>query len=156
MIPIRMTLNEPGRDVQKTFSFEIIEDPLFSPLLAYTTALSTFVTWTRDLGPRTYEVTSTARLRDHGSVSVDDIYTGNSASAVAASAVANPVATLFANDFEPVEILGIDVAITALEQRRTATLERVWIDAVRPRAGQEVPLKFCLAAIVAPSCSRPS
>ena len=142
MIPIRMTLDEPGRDMQRTFSFEIIEDPLFSPILAYTTALSTFVTWTRDLGPRTYEVTSTVRLRDHGSVSSDDIYTGNSASAVAAAAVANPVATLFANDFELVEILGIDVAVTALEERQTATLERVWLDAVRPRAGDEVPLRI--------------
>ena len=142
MIPIRMTLDEPGRDMQRTFSFEIIEDPLFSPILAYTTALSTFVTWTRDLGPRTYEVTSTVRLRDHGSVSSDDIYTGNSASAVAAAAVANPVATLFVNDFELVEILGIDVAVTALEERQTATLERVWLDAVRPRAGDEVPLRI--------------
>lgn len=140
MIPIRMTLDEPGRDSQKAFSFEIIEDPLFSPILTYTTALSTFVTWTRDLGPRTYEVTSTARLRDHGSVRFDDIYTGNTASAVAAAAVANPVATLFANDFEPVEILGIDVEVRALEELQTATLERVWLDAVRPRAGDEVPL----------------
>ena len=142
MIPIRMTLDEPGRNLQKTFRFDIIEDPLFSPLLAYTTALSTFVTWTRDLGPRTYDVTSTARLRDHDNVTFDDIYTGNSASAVAASAVANPVATLFANDFEPVEIMGIDVAVTAVEERRVATLERVWLDAVRPRAGEEVPLRI--------------
>ena len=142
MIPIRMTLDEPGRDLERTFSFEIIEDPLFSPLLAYTTALNTFVTWTRDLGPRTYEVTSTARLRDHASVRFDDIYTGSSASSVAASAVANPVAILFANDFEPVEILGIDVAVTALEELRTATLERVWLDAVRPHAGDEVPLRI--------------
>jgi hypothetical protein len=142
MIPIRMTLDEPGRDMQRTFNFEIIEDPLFSPILAYTTALSTFVTWTRDLGPRTYEVTSTARLRNHGSVTFDDIYTGNSASAVAAAAVANPVATLFANDFELVEILGIDVAVTALEERQTATLERVWLDATRLRAGDEVPLRI--------------
>ena len=142
MIPIRMTLDEPGRDIQKAFSFEIIEDPLFSPILAYATALSTFVTWTRDLGPRTYEVTSTARLRDHESVRFDDIYTGNAASAVAAAAVANPVATLFANDFEPVEILGIDVEVTALEELQTATLERVWLDAVRPRAGDEVPLNI--------------
>ena len=142
MIPIRMTLDEPGRDMQRTFSFEIIEDPLFSPILAYTTALSTFVTWTRNLGPRAYEVTSTVRLRDHANVGFDDIYTGNSASAVAAAAVANPVATLFANDFEPVEILGLDVAVTALEERQTATLERVWLDAVRPRAGDEVPLRI--------------
>ena len=142
MIPIRMTLDEPGRDMQRTFSFEIIEDPLFSPILAYTTALSTFVTWTRNLGPRAYEVTSTVRLRDHANVGFDDIYTGNSASAVAAAAVANPVATLFTNDFEPVEILGLDVAVTALEERQTATLERVWLDAVRPRAGDEVPLRI--------------
>lgn len=142
MIPIRMTLEEPGRDAARTFSFEIIEDPLFTPLLTYTAALNTFVTWTRDLGPRTYEVSGTARLRDHTNVTFDDIYTGNIASVVAASAVANPLATLFSNDFEPVEIEGVEVEVTALEERRAATLERVWLDAVRPRAGDEVPLRI--------------
>jgi len=142
MIPIRMTLDEPGRNIQQTFNFEIVDDPLFSPLLAYTTALSTFVTWTRNLGPRTYEITSTSRLRDHENVTFDDIYTGNTASGLAASAISNPVAALYANSFEPVDILGIDVAVTAFEERRTATLERVWLDADRPRAGDEVPLKI--------------
>ena len=142
MIPIRMTLEEPGRDIARTFSFEIIEDPLFTPLLTYTAALNTFVTWTRDLGPRTYEVSGTARLRDHTNVSFDDIYTGDIASVVAASALANPLATLLLNDFEPVEIEGVEVAVTALEERRAATLERVWLDAVRPRAGDEVPLRI--------------
>ena len=142
MIPVRMTLNEPGRDIERTFNFEIIEDPLFTPLLTYTTALNTFVTWTRDLGPRTYEVTATARLRDHESVRFDDIFTGDAASVIAASAVANPLVALFANDFEPVEIEGIDVTVTASEERRTASLERVWLDEVDPRAGDEVSLKI--------------
>jgi hypothetical protein len=142
MIPIRMTLDEPGRDIQKMFNFEIIEDSLFTPILAYTTTLSTFVTWTRDLGPRTYKVTSTTRIRNHESVTFDDIYTGNSASAVAAAAVANPVGTLFSHDFEPLEILGIDVTVTALEERQSATIERVWLDTVRPRAGDELPLRI--------------
>ena len=142
MVPVRITLADPGRDIERTFSFEIIEDPLFTPLLAYTTALNTFVTWTRDLGPRTYEVTGTVRLRDHASVRFDDVYTGDTASVVAASAVASPLVTLFANHFERVEIEGIDVAVTAIEERRTATLERVWLDAVRPRAGDEVPLRI--------------
>jgi len=141
MIPVRMTLNT-GRDIERTFSFEIIDDPLFTPLLAYTTALNTFVTWTRDLGPRTYAVSGTARLQNHESVRIDDIYTGDTASVVAASAIASPLATLFANDFEPVEIEGIDVVVTAFEERRAATLERVWIDAVRPQTGDEVPLRI--------------
>ena len=140
MIPIRMTLDDPERNIQKIFRFDIIKDPIFSPLLAYSTALSTFVTWTRDLGPKTYEVTSTTRLRDRDNVTSNDIYTGNGASTGAASAVANPVAALSANDFEPVEIMGIDVAVTAVEERRTATLERVWLETIRPQAGDEIPL----------------
>jgi len=141
MIPIRMTLDDPERNIQKSFHFDIIEDPVFSPLLAYATALSTFVTWTRDLGPKTYEVTSTARLRDHDNVTSNDIYTGNGASTGAASAVANPLAALSANNFEPVEIMGIDVAVTAVEEHRTATLERVWLETIRPQAGEEIPLR---------------
>jgi hypothetical protein len=43
-----------------------------------------------------------------------------------------------------VDIEGIDLAFTSGEEPRTATLQRVWLDDPRPRAGRTVPLKILL------------
>ena len=48
---------------------------------------------------------------------------------------------LLANDLEPVTVKGIDLTVTSSEEPRSATIERVWLDDVRPRAGRTVPLK---------------
>ncbi len=45
------------------------------------------------------------------------------------------------NDYEKVDVGGIDVTIATTEEPRTATLERVWLDDPRPRAGRRVALK---------------
>ena len=59
----------------------------------------------------------------------------------AATAVAGPLTMLLANDVEPVTLDGLDITVTTSETPRTATIERVWLDEVRPRAGRTVPLK---------------
>ena len=141
LIPVRISVESAERDLNRTFEFEIIEDPLFTPLLTYTGVLNTFFSWTRRVGATTYAVDGTARLRDHTDVSVHDIYTGTTAPVGAATAFVAPLTTLLENDFERVTVEGIDIAITSIEEPRTATVERVWLDAARPRAGDTVPLK---------------
>ena len=48
---------------------------------------------------------------------------------------------LLANDLERISLEGLDIAITSAEEPRSATIERVWLDDVRPRAGRTIPLK---------------
>ena len=141
MIPVRIHLDEEGRALSTTFDFEVIDDPLFTPLLTYTTALNTLITRTRELGPRTYTLSGTVQLRNLPPISVGDVYTGNTASSAAAGALNAPLTTLLSNEFEPVEIEGIEFHIASVDEPRTATLERVWVDAARPRPGDRVPLK---------------
>jgi len=42
---------------------------------------------------------------------------------------------------QAVEIEKLEIDITSIEEPRTATIERVWIDDVRPRPGRTVNLK---------------
>jgi hypothetical protein len=51
---------------------------------------------------------------------------------------------LLDNEFEPIQIEAVDLTIQSTEQPRTATIERVWLDGVRPRAGRVVPLKVLM------------
>src|SRR5947207_11216108 len=48
---------------------------------------------------------------------------------------------LLANDLEPVTLKSVDLSITTSEESRATTIERVWLDEVRPRAGKTVALK---------------
>lgn len=144
MVPVRMSFESPDRDLQRTFNFEIVEDTIFTPLLTFTTALNTFSTWARSVGPSTFEVSATAHIKNHGDIRFDDIYSGEAAAVLAASAIANPLASLFQSELGTVEIERIDVSVSAIEESRSATLERAWIDTTRLRAGSEAELKLVI------------
>ena len=62
----------------------------------------------------------------------------------AAAYLVAPITFLMGNDYEKVDLEGLDITITSTEEPKTATLERVWIDDPRPRAGRTVPLKVLL------------
>ena len=141
MIPVTVSLTSSERDLQQTFEIEIIKDPTFTPLLAYTSVLNTFFSWTRQVGSTTYVLDGTARLAGHEDVTFHDVYSGDAAPILAAAAVTAPLSSLLANAFEAVTVDGIDITITSIEEPRTATLERVWLDAERPRPGDTMSLK---------------
>ena len=141
LIPVTVTLRAGDRDLEQRFEFEVIDDTIFTPLLAYTSVLNTFFAWTREIGASTYVIDGRARLRGYTDVTFHNVYSGPTAAIAASASIAVPLTTLLNNVFAPVTFDGIDIAITSYEEPRTATLERVWIDAARPRAGQTVPLK---------------
>ena len=140
MVPVRVRLHEPARGLTREFTFEVVEDRLFTPLLTYTGVLSTFLSWTRERGASTYDLSSTTRVRGHADVAFEDIYSGDTALFGAAGAIANPLTALLNNRVAPLEIDGIDIEITSAERPRTARIERVWLDAPRIRPGDAVRL----------------
>jgi hypothetical protein len=139
-IPVHVTLtSERGGD--HSFTFNIVNDQLFTPLLAYVALFNTLGSYERQFGSATFSVNGSAKFADHPSLDFDDIFTGDGPIAGASAYVAGPLTMLLANDLEPVNLTSLDLKINASEESRRATIERVWIDEVRPRAGQTVPLK---------------
>jgi hypothetical protein len=143
MLPIKIAL-ETDRGFKRTFSFNIVRDQLFTPVLAYATILNTLKSYEREYGAATFSVKGRALVRKHGEVSFEDMFTGESPSIGAASYVAGPLTFLLKNDFEPVEIDSLDITISSSEEPRTATIERVWLDTVTVRPGRTVPLKVLI------------
>ena len=85
-----------------------------------------------------------AVVKKHEPVSFDNLFTGDQAAVSASMYVAAPIAALIGNDYEKLDLDKIELTIDATEQPKTATLERVWLDDPRPRAGRTVPLKILL------------
>ena len=141
LIPLTMTL-ESDRGLSKQFQFSLIADQALTPVLAFVSVLNTLQSYERQAGGATLEVTGTVTVKDHGEIAFDDLFAGDSPSVGAATYIAAPITFLLANDLGEVELEAIDLAVTSSEQRRSATIERVWLDAMDVRAGRTVPLKI--------------
>jgi hypothetical protein len=143
MIPVSVTLRS-DHAAARTFKFEVVRDQLFTPLMTQTTLLNVFVSFERQFGVATFGIKGSVQVAKHGAVSLDNVFSGENASSLASSAIVAPLTALIANDYERLEIEKLDVTIDTAEELRTATLERIWIDDPRPRAGRTVPLKVLL------------
>ena len=143
MIPVKLTLNSE-RGTRKSFTIGIVRDQLFTPLLAYVAILNTLTSYERQNGVATYALRGAATLKKYGDVDFEDLFTGDQPSVGAAASVVGPINLLMRNAFEDVELEGLNLEIDASEQPRSATLERVWVDGTRVKAGSAANLKVLL------------
>jgi hypothetical protein len=139
-IPLSITLDS-GHGGTRTFTYTIVNDQIFTPLLTYVALFNTLGNYERNFGAITYTVKGHATLEKHDDLSFEDIFTGDNPIPAAAAYVAGPITMLMANDMEPISLKGLELSIETSEESRAATIERVWLDDIRPRAGKTVPLK---------------
>jgi hypothetical protein len=141
MIPITMHLTQ-ARASTRTFHFEVVNDQMFTPLMTYAALLNTLSSYERQYGASTFSVHGRATVKGHEAISFDDLFSTSQSAVDASAYVVAPITYLLGNDFEKVELSGLDLTISSEEEPKTATLERVWSDDPRPRAGRTVPLKI--------------
>jgi hypothetical protein len=140
LIPVRIGLTSE-RGTKRTFEMGMVDDQLFTPMLAYLSVLNTLSSYERQNGAASYVVRGSARIRNHPGVNFENLFTGDQSTTGAAAYVVAPINVLLRNAFEDVELEELTLEIDASEEPRSATLERVWVDGGRPRAGAEVDLK---------------
>ena len=140
LIPITVSL-ESSRAAKQTFHFGVVNDPLFGPLMTYATVLNTLGSYERQFGAASFSVRGSAKVRKHEAIAFDNLFAGDQAAMGAASYIVGPMSALMGNDYEKVDFEALDVTFATTEEPRTATLQRVWLDDPRPRAGRTVALK---------------
>jgi hypothetical protein len=140
LIPLRISLTSE-RGTKKSFNMAMVNDQLFTPLLAYLSIVNTLTSYERQNGAASYVVRGTASVKNYGDVAFEDLFSGDQPSIGAAAYVVAPINFLLRNAFEDVELEGLQLEIDASEQPRSATLERVWVDGTRIKAGTKVDLK---------------
>jgi len=140
MIPISVTL-ESQRRPKETFHFDVVNDQLFGPLMSYASLLNTLGSYERQFGSASFVVRGTAKVKKHEAIAFNNLFSGDQALTNLAAYVVAPVTYLMGNDYEKVDVEGVDVTIATTEEPKTGVLERVWLDDPRPRAGRTVPLK---------------
>ena len=143
MIPVTITLNS-DRTPSRTFSFSMVRDHTFTPLLTYLTVANVLTSYERGAGPASYVVKGRATIREHDPIAFEDIFAGDQPANAASAYVAGPLTFLMKNATAPVDVEKIDLTIDATERSRTARIERVWLETERPRAGRDANVKVLL------------
>jgi hypothetical protein len=143
MIPVTLELESAFSD-RRTFQFNVVQDQLFTPLMTYSALLNTLVSYERELGAATYDVSGSVVVDGRQPLTFANLFSGDAPVTSAASYIVSPLTALLSNMDEAVDLARVDLTIKTEEQPRTATLERVWIDDPRPRPGRTVPLKILL------------
>jgi hypothetical protein len=144
LIPMTVTLQRIGEGAdatKRTLSFRLVNDQLFTPLLAYVTMFNALGSYERQFGAASFSVKSRAQIRNHGELTLDDVFSGDNSMLGASTAIAGPLTMLLSNDVAPITLDGLDITVTTAETPRSATIERVWLDEVRVRPGRTIPLK---------------
>ena len=143
MIPVTITLNS-DRGPSRKFSFGVVRDFTFTPLLTYLSVANVLTSYERGVGPASFSIRGQASIRSEDDLSFEDIFSGDQSAGGTAAYVAGPLTALLKNTGESVEVERIALTIDASEQPRTARIERVWLDTTRPRAGQDAIVNVAL------------
>jgi hypothetical protein len=143
LLPVTLTL-DAERGGSRTFKFNVVRDQLFTPLMTYTALVNTLGSYERQFGVSTYAVRGTVRMKKYDPIVFDNLFSGDNASGNASAYIVAPLTSLINNDYEEVDLESLELSVKSTEEPMTATLERVWIDEPRPRAGRTVPLKVAL------------
>lgn len=146
LIPVSITLNS-DRAPSKTFNFGVVRDFTFTPLLTYLSVANVLTSYERGAGPASYAIRGSASIKSQGELSFEDIFTGEQPAGGAAAYVAGPLSALLKNSGEPVDVEKIELTIDASEHQRSARIERVWLDATQPRAGQKTTVNVVLRSV---------
>ena len=138
MIPVHLKLRT-SRNAETTYQFEVVRDPMLSPLLLNFAIFSTIQSSERGLGKSTVRLKGKITIKDHPDARIEDAFSGGANAALMASlSVAAPVYHLLSSGFESTEFDRIELDVTSVEEERALTLSHVTYDRTRVRPGDSV------------------
>jgi SpoIVB peptidase S55 len=144
MIPVEVHL-ATSRGQEREFSFRMVDDELFTPVLAYVSLLSALQASERAFGTSTIRLDARLLLSGGREVRVQDLFTEDQPVARASALVAAPLAYLLGNEFERVGLEKVEVNASSFEEVQSASLQRAWLEPAGPlRPGSSVPLRIQL------------
>jgi len=133
-LDINLTL-QSERGGERKFSFQVIQDPSLTALFTYVAVLNSVIAYERQTGMLAIGASGTLSFGADGSIAIDDYFSGDGAITSVAGAIATPVGVAVANEFKRVTPERLDVTLKVAERTTIATIERVWLDTVKPKFG---------------------
>jgi hypothetical protein len=141
MIPVHVAFKNSHGETG-TYNYEIINDPTLAPIFLNLTLMATVMGTERQIGDQTVDLRGTIRLAGQPAIALENRFAGNQNAAAAASmSVAQPMQLLMNSGFKGVSVEGVDVEISATEDRQVGTLTRVWVDKTQVGRGETIEVQ---------------
>ncbi|MGI8672965.1 MAG: SpoIVB peptidase S55 domain-containing protein, partial [Luteitalea sp.] len=138
VIPLTVAMQANGAP-ERTFSFEIAEDQMFTPLLVFASVANVLQSYQRELGVSTIRLQGTANI-GAATLRLNDVLTGDNALISASASLAAPLGAVLRSDLGRPRIDRIALSVQTDERQRSSRLDRAWVTDPRPRAGDTVIL----------------
>jgi hypothetical protein len=146
MIPVDVTLVTPAEE--KKFHFEVIESPQLTPTLVALTTYNGIVGSTAYGEGFTLQLDGEIEIKDHTAVTLNGLFAPSDMPIATGFFVANSVqsdfAKIYSNPYEMPHVSGIKIRVTAVPERRSATIENAWIEKNELVPGETVAVKVQL------------
>lgn len=141
MLPVKLKVtNSRGRGEE--IRFESAVDDFLTPLILNIGGQNVIQANERGIGEMTIDVKGEIAIRGEQSVRIDRRFAGPQATAFAASTAAVPLASLLKANFDGLNITSVDLTFTISEGSKTAALERLSLDRLQVKAGENLNLSI--------------
>jgi SpoIVB peptidase S55 len=153
MIPVEVTLVTPVQE--KKFHFEVIESPQLTPTLVALATYNGIVGSTAYGEGFTLQLDGEIQIKDHTAVTLNGLFAPSDmpvpSGFFVASSVQGDFARIYSNPYEVPHVSGIRIRVTAVPERRSATIENAWIEKNELAPGETVSVKVQLRPYRGPS-----
>ena len=142
-LDVAVTLKS-DRAPDRRMQFKVLHDQTLTPLFAYVAILNALAGFERQSGVLTIETSGEVSFGAAGTVTVEDVFSGDTAAGAAAAAATASIGMAATNEFRPALAERLSLNLRVREVQEYTTIERVWLDTVRPRAGATHTLNVLL------------
>ncbi len=141
MVPVRVELRRSGTS-SRSFRFDIVPDPLLTPGLLHMSLLSLLASEEKQAGDVTIRLREGSRIHVSGDLDVklENLFSGEMSVAYAAGTVAYMTYLLLNNEDRSSGIEGINLLVDYEDGRRTARIQKIWLERYTVRPGETMTL----------------
>lgn len=141
MIPVRLNIRT-SRNKTETYNYELINDPLLTPILMRIAMVSAIQATERQMGQQTVKVNGRIGVKGQPDILIDNAFsTGNGAAVFAVLGVEKPLSALLNSGFDGIDVNAIEVNVTSLDSRSSGNLSRLWIDKTEVARGEKLEIQ---------------
>lgn len=141
MIPVTLTVHT-SHNKTETYKFEVVSDSLLTPLLTKIAMYSAVTATERQVGNQTIKLKGRIAIKGQPDILLDNSFSSpNGVALFAVNDIARPLAALFNSGFDALDVQGIEVDMTAADNRSGGTLSRLWIDKTEVRRGESIEIQ---------------
>jgi hypothetical protein len=145
MVPIRVEMRHAD-GTSRSYRFDVVPDPLLTPGLLNLSLLSLLSSEEKEVGDISIRMREGSRIQisENLDVKLDNLYSGEESPLYAAGTVAYMVYLILNNEDRPTQIEGVNLLLDYHDEKRTARVDKIWLERYAAAPGETVPVHVTL------------